>query len=103
MTDALEANVAVAVLAPWQWNAPIAPLSVVAQLAEALARSVAVALEWVTPGSALGYVAQVTRPPGQAFHLAVIVTCVVGMLVLRGRDFTRLWEDINDKLVDVSP
>lgn len=90
--DALEADVAVAVLAPRQGDATVAPLPVEPQLAEALAGTVAVALQGVAARPAPGHVAQVTRPTRKALYLPVVAAHVVRVLVLGRRDLAGLRE-----------
>lgn len=64
MADAFETDVAVAVLASGQGDAFIAAFAVEAQLAKALAWSVAVALKRVAAWTAFGDVAEVPCPAG---------------------------------------
>lgn len=90
MADALETDVAVAVLAAGQGDAFVAAFTVEAQFAEALAWTVTVALERVAAWTAFGDVAQVTRPAGQAFYFAIVAADVMGVLVLGCWDLTGL-------------
>lgn len=90
MADALERDLAAAVLATRQGNAPVTVVPVETELASALARAFAVAVQRVAAFLADWHVAQVTGPSGQALDVAVVVTYVVGVLVLGGRDFAGL-------------
>lgn len=90
VADALEGDVAGAVLAAGQRNALVALVAVEAEVAAALAGPPAVALHRVAALAADRHVAQVALPARQALQVAVIVAAVVRLLVLRGRNLARL-------------
>lgn len=82
VTDALEADVAVAVLASGKGDAFVASLTVETQFAEALPRSVTVTLQGIAARAALGHVAKIARPAWKTLHFAIVAAYIMGVLVL---------------------
>lgn len=90
LANALEARVAITVLASGKWDTFVALVPVIAQFADTLAWPITVSLEWVASRPAFRYVAQIARPSWQTLYFAVVGADVVWVVVVSSGDFAGL-------------